>query len=198
MKRDLAEYVTPFIYSERIRVRRDIQEGVVKMLRRDVKHKKITEVTGVSPHHIIEIARLNGLSRRNKITFEDIADIRRMREEEKMPWTDIAKVYGVDHTTVLHHAKKYGIGKGIVAKRKQLVLRPGQRHPKYRNIRLHKTRRGFRRCSFLTKHVGKYDHLFNEPVNPGRSYQSFIEDGTVRLVPGVHIIGEENRELSSN
>ena len=71
--------------------------------------------------------------------------------------------YGVDHTSILHHAKKAGISHKYVPPTPEERLR--------NRLAREAERRKFR---ILYTGKGKYDYLLNEPVNQGKNYKEYL------------------------
>jgi hypothetical protein len=78
------------------------------------------------------------------------------------PSTAIAREFGKDHTTILYHLRKLGVPRGLGRGYRRPMLHaeavviasPGARRPKN----------------------SPYDHIFDEPVNPGKSYREYVQE----------------------
>ncbi|MCI0562801.1 MAG: hypothetical protein MN733_30330 [Nitrososphaera sp.] len=76
----------------------------------------------------------------------------------------LGRKYGCDHTSILYLVKKYGVKRGVptqisvpqkpVEPPKHVFFRPATPPPK----------------------VHKYDHIINEPINPGKSYAEYLAE----------------------
>ena len=82
----------------------------------------------------------------------------------------LGRKYGLDHTTILYHVKKYKVIKGSAKELKKLPVAiknkvtPPPPKPK----------------------LTKYDHIINAPVNAGKTYEEYLGTAGIKKVKQSH------------
>ena len=74
-------------------------------------------------------------------------------------WSSVmlGRKYGCDHTSILAQVKKAGISISRHRKRIYIKIQP-----------------------IITYKPEKYDHLIDEPCNPGKTYREYLEDARLK------------------
>lgn len=98
-----------------------------------------------------------------------LLEIKRLYNEGLSTLT-IGRILNKDHTTILHHLRKFGIVKGT----KRVIVRKIRFQP-IRIPRPVNTPPPSPPPPPPQKRA-KYDDLFDEPVNPGKSYEQYLRD----------------------
>jgi hypothetical protein len=98
-------------------------------------------------------------------------DVMEMLELRAKGWTysELGRKYGKDHTTIMHSCKKFGVVPN------QPV--PAQRIPKVPSDPFQEEERPMKKKK---KIQDKYAYIFDEPVNPGKTYAQYMADARKR------------------
>lgn len=96
----------------------------------------------------------------------------------KMSLKQISRVFECDHSSILYQLKKHGVWAGSPRPRHTISIRyqktmQGRELAKEINESAHAP-------SFRLKKVSKYDNLFAEELNPGKSYKEYMADQRIR------------------
>lgn len=98
-------------------------------------------------------------------------DLHEMFSFRRAGWSysDLGRKYGKDHSTIMHHCRKYGIvAEVLISRRKPRIL-------KKRQGVLPKVKK-----SPTVPKTDKYAHILYPPTKKARSYKSYLKEAMLR------------------